>query len=468
MAPSDNASVNLPPIRDMRSLWRKPDLKDIKVFGCAALVHIEQRYMPKDPSLPHRKPAIFVGMCEKSPSWRFLIPSTNKVISSDSAEFFEDRPGIQVGTTELAPAVPNDAIMPCPSIEAVASAPVAPTKPELEVLMDEATTAPSSPKAEASISSHSKAAPTAAISPSKAVKKTATSPSEVADPAASTNLTSKTVTFSEGTDTVAAKSKPSSSKKGMSKAPRAQVVFDGKKINVPLPDGTELIKTGNEADCLAKAEQAMARPTTHIIMRLPASDKAMPYMQVRHAKVTGMTAEQARHVQYKDSKGNNQYYGSKDFRYDVRMGYVGICRPFAGVVGFAAGSRDMALPEENITQTFVQAWKERTGKPMRKPGMPVLPSDVIDDELLECAMRCNDTFRSVYKGASRDIYEDFCLLATSHNHGEAAESFVDDALSNILLNDEPLSRLEALKRSDWKLQLAARPTLSKWQRSSAC
>ena len=44
--------------------------------------------------------AIFVGMCEKSPSWRFLIPSTNKVVSSDSAEFFEDRPGIQVGTTE--------------------------------------------------------------------------------------------------------------------------------------------------------------------------------------------------------------------------------------------------------------------------------------------------------------------------------------------------------------------------------
>ena len=102
----------------------KPDLKDTKVFGCAALVHIEQRYMPKDPSLPHRKPAIFVGMCEKSPSWRFLIPSTNKVISSDSAEFFEDQPGIQVGTTELAPVVPNDAILPCPSIEAVALAPV--------------------------------------------------------------------------------------------------------------------------------------------------------------------------------------------------------------------------------------------------------------------------------------------------------------------------------------------------------
>ena len=108
-----------------------------------------------------------------------------------------------------------------------------------------------------------------------------------------------------------------------------------------------------------------------------------------------------------------------------------------------------------MTQAFVQAWKEQTGKPMQKPGMPVLPSDVIDDELLECAMRCNHTFRSIYKDASRDIYEDFCLLATSHNHGKAAESFVDDALSNILLNDEPLSRLEALKRSDWKLWFEA-------------
>ena len=115
----------------------------------------------------------------------------------------------------------------------------------------------------------------------------------------------------------------------------------------------------------------------------------------------------------------------------------------------------MALPAENTTQAFVQAWKERTGKPMRKPGMPVLPTDVLDDGLLECAMRCNHTFRSIYKDASRDIYEDFCLLATSHNHGKAAESFVDDALSNILLNDEPLSRLEALKRSDWKLWFEA-------------
>ena len=244
----------------------------------------------------------------------------------------------------------------------------------------------SSPTTEAS-----KAAPEAAVSPSKAAKKAATSPSEAADPATSTNSTSKTVTFSEATDEVALPPKPSSSKKGKSKPPRAQVVFDNKKINVLLPDGTELIKTGDEADYIAKAEQAMARPTTHIIMRLPGSEKARPYMQVWHAKVTGMSVEQARHVQYKDLHGKDHYYGSKDFGYDVRMGYVGICRPFAGVVGFAASLRDMALPENNVTQTFVQAWKERTGKPMRKPGMPVLPSDVIDDELLECAMRCNHT-----------------------------------------------------------------------------
>ena len=126
------------------------------------------------------------------------------------------------------------------------------------------------------------------------------------------------------------------------------MVFDNKKINVPLPDGTELIKTGDEADCIAKADNTMATPATHIIMRLPGSEKVRSYMYIRHAKITGMTAEQARNVMYKDLHGEDQHYTASDFRYDVKMGYVGICRPFAGVVGFAASLRDMVLPEDSF------------------------------------------------------------------------------------------------------------------------
>ena len=46
----------------------KPDLTKLHVFGCAAIIHIEDIYIPKDYTIAHSMPAIYVGMYDKSPS----------------------------------------------------------------------------------------------------------------------------------------------------------------------------------------------------------------------------------------------------------------------------------------------------------------------------------------------------------------------------------------------------------------
>ena len=221
----------------------KPDLADLRVFGCAATVHLEDRYMRKELHTAHSRPAIYIGMCDVSDSWRFYIPATRSVVSSDSADFFEDRPGVQVGKTELAPQVPSDQPLPCPSILDTDTAPI-----------DEADANPSS--------SIVAVMPVAAESSTMAQRRAAaTAPAETPQPVVLEGAASPV--------TAATSSKPS-------------VSFD-------VPEGGEIVVPTSAADVKAKVSESMSKKDKYVLALLPKSAQALPYMQQRHKKVAGKT-----------------------------------------------------------------------------------------------------------------------------------------------------------------------------------
>ena len=117
----------------------KPDLSKLCVFGCAAVIHVEDKYIPKDYSVAHGVPAIYVGMCDKSPSGRFFILSTQRVVSRKDAVYYEDRPGCKhepVGDTKLVQRQDITDKPPCPSVEAPPKK--AKAKPELMITAKDA------------------------------------------------------------------------------------------------------------------------------------------------------------------------------------------------------------------------------------------------------------------------------------------------------------------------------------------
>ena len=81
----------------------KPDLRDLRVWGCPGAVHIQNDFVPKNLAHWHAEPGIFLGYCSRSPSYRFYLPNSRRVVSRRDAVFFEDRPGVQVGLTKLLP-----------------------------------------------------------------------------------------------------------------------------------------------------------------------------------------------------------------------------------------------------------------------------------------------------------------------------------------------------------------------------
>jgi hypothetical protein len=66
----------------------KPKYDQLKVFGCKAMVHIPKEKRRK---LDEKSRALFfVGYAENQKGWRFLDTSTNKIIISRDAKFFEE------------------------------------------------------------------------------------------------------------------------------------------------------------------------------------------------------------------------------------------------------------------------------------------------------------------------------------------------------------------------------------------
>ena len=96
----------------------KPDLSKLHVFRCAAIIHVEDKFIPKDYAIAHGIPAIYVGMCDKSPSGQFFIPTTQKVVSRKDAVYYENTPGCKhepAGDTKLVPQQDITDEPPCPS-----------------------------------------------------------------------------------------------------------------------------------------------------------------------------------------------------------------------------------------------------------------------------------------------------------------------------------------------------------------
>merc|ERR1712185_691452 len=94
-------------------------MRDLKVWGCPGAVHIHNDFVPKNLAHWHAEPGIFLGYCSRSPSYRFYLPNSRRVVSRRDAVFFEDRPGVQVGLTKLLP-VGDRVAAPAPSLHGFA------------------------------------------------------------------------------------------------------------------------------------------------------------------------------------------------------------------------------------------------------------------------------------------------------------------------------------------------------------
>ena len=126
-------------------------------------------------------------------------------------------------------------------------------------------------------------------------------------------------------------------------------------------------------------------------------------MQMRHAKVTGMTIEEAKNVWYQNEKGERKQYGDKDYKWDVEHNYIGTCRPYGSAAEFAVESRSIELPAGTACSAYIQAWKERPGLPARKKGQPNIKHNAVDYDLVESAMFFNKSFKEQHREALLDI-----------------------------------------------------------------
>ena len=79
----------------------KPDLKNLRVFGCHAEVLIEKQYRRKDLTSPNSDSAIFIGYCRQSSGYLFYIPHKHSVVSRRDASFNESYFPARVGDTKL-------------------------------------------------------------------------------------------------------------------------------------------------------------------------------------------------------------------------------------------------------------------------------------------------------------------------------------------------------------------------------
>ena len=151
---------------------KKPDVSNLRVFGCAAYVYIQK---DKRKSLqPHMEKCIFVGYPTGYKGWLFYNPSTKKLIISERAVFDERSfPGLKhTGSVNLMPAgaqspapqtvdlpdfggddddapyAPNQPTPPSDAPEPPIAPPAVPDTPDdLQTLPDPPPTAPAPPAA---------------------------------------------------------------------------------------------------------------------------------------------------------------------------------------------------------------------------------------------------------------------------------------------------------------------------------
>ena len=85
----------------------RPNLKNLRVFGCHAEVLIEKQYLSKDLSQAVSDSAIFIGYCRQSSGYVFYVPNKHVVVSRRDVTFNEGYLPARVGeTVRRAPGLP--------------------------------------------------------------------------------------------------------------------------------------------------------------------------------------------------------------------------------------------------------------------------------------------------------------------------------------------------------------------------
>ena len=79
----------------------RPNVKNLRVFGCHAEILIEKQYRRKDLSQEVSESAIFIGYCRQSTGYMFYIPSKHMVVSRRDAAFNQAYLPARVGDTKL-------------------------------------------------------------------------------------------------------------------------------------------------------------------------------------------------------------------------------------------------------------------------------------------------------------------------------------------------------------------------------
>ena len=95
---------------------RKPDVSHLRVWGCAAYVHVQKD--KRQGLSPHMEKCIFIGYPDGFKGWKFYNPLTKRVVISETAVFDER---FYPGLKHSAEWPPFDALPPPP---AAAPAPV--------------------------------------------------------------------------------------------------------------------------------------------------------------------------------------------------------------------------------------------------------------------------------------------------------------------------------------------------------
>lgn len=86
--------INRSPTRTLsfktpEEMWsgQKPNVSHLRTFGCEAMVHLPKEKRKKWDSKAHKM--IFVGYCENTKGYRFIIPTSKNIIKSRDAVFLE-------------------------------------------------------------------------------------------------------------------------------------------------------------------------------------------------------------------------------------------------------------------------------------------------------------------------------------------------------------------------------------------
>ena len=84
--------------------WQKPDLSNMRIYGCAAEVFVEKVLRNKSfgPSGDHSRTGVFLGYARMCKGYGYHIPKLDQVVIRKTADFDEGHLPYSVGETSIA------------------------------------------------------------------------------------------------------------------------------------------------------------------------------------------------------------------------------------------------------------------------------------------------------------------------------------------------------------------------------